>query len=239
MQLCYEQGFLTRDQVRRWLLVTDGLKNELAARTVADRSMNYLLAGKLIDLFGAKFYRDAKPVSSIRGTQKGIQFLLSAGLIPGASTTVPEETEFYGHDNTVTEIRLVWERLVNKLQWYSEKILRSEIRTEVPDAHAMFFSNKHQEPVSLAIEVELTAKSHERYVAKFKAYADDPKYDNILYFSANANITKLIHNISKGITEKIFVCQKDEFLQHGAATRFSSHSDHFTFNERVNCVTRK
>lgn len=251
MQLCYEHGFLTNEQLRRWMWFEESLKNDQTARSISNRSVNYLRESGFVENCRVKIDidKDKEPVESVRITESGKQALEDFGVIPkgmalfsgaeGDRKSKDDNRKQYSHDFYLTEIRFLWERLVNRVQWYPDRLFRGWENNQYPDAYVTYFSNPLQDQISLALEVEQTAKSHERYVAKFKAYATEAKYDNILYFSANPNITKLIHEISKGITERIYVCQTDEFLKNRAATRFSSHSDHFIFNERVNCVARK
>lgn len=51
MRVCYEQGFLTKKQIRRWVLYRYGLKNMQTARSVALRGLDYLQGEKLIEDF--------------------------------------------------------------------------------------------------------------------------------------------------------------------------------------------
>lgn len=237
MRFCYEQVFLTRRQIRRWIQYQYKLKNEETARSVVIRSLRYLQDERLVEVVTIYNKKDAE---AIRVTTKGLAVLQDNGAIAAHEITPTKfDSEQVKHDLLVTDIRIGWVGILPpRYFWCSERLLQTKNTDQIPDAMLTLFSDSTKGVVKIAIEVERFQKSSARYEKKFRDYEAGTAYDLVYYFSANAEITKAIHEVSRGLSNVIFVSQIDEFLKFGSEARMVSHSDHYQIQERISCVKR-
>ena len=197
--------------------------------------MQYLASDGLIEIFKIHHSTDSE---AFRVTAKGMAVLLDYGLADSKDVAaLSNEADQIRHDLYATDVRLIWEQISPRSQWCSERLLKSTNREQIPDAVLAFYSGELLENISIAIEIELTQKSSSRYHKKFTDYESGP-HDFVFYFAGNPTIASAIYEVSKDISDVIFVCEIDDFLKHESLTRFASHNDHFVLQERIPCVKR-
>lgn len=234
LRLCYEQGFLTRRQVKKWLEFGSGLKTKETAKTVSIRALNRLREERLIEFFQINQVTDRE---AFRVTARGMALLLDTGIFQKRDLVSSPDPEQIRHDIVATDIRLTWAQILPQYIWRSDRLLRGEKSDNFPDAKLTFLGGKSLGETRAAIEVELTQKGRARYEKKFHEYENDEgEYDIVFYFTKNQQITNVIHEVSRGVTDLIFVCQVDDFLKNKAATRMASNNDHFHVHERILCA---
>ncbi len=238
MRLCFEQGFLTNRQVWQWSLNRYVLKTEQSGRSVAARSLRYLKAEKLIEVVDVKSVGENQV---LRVTPKGAQCLINHGLIQERDQKIaPPEMDYIVHDILVTDIRLKWEQIMlKKSDWYSERILRADPNPKghLPDAVMAIVFNDPTSTVNIAVEVEVTQKSRSRYEKKLQDFEDGP-YDLMFYFTQNDAIGAMVHEVSRGITDLVYVCRSEDFLKSGREAWLASHKERFQIQTRMPCVKR-
>lgn len=233
LKLCYEQGFVTRGHLKKWMDSRFRMASLDSAKTVSLRALHFLRDQKLIEFFPTY---NGQHREAARITAKGLGLLLDRRCItPQKLVPVNTDPDQISHDLLVTEIRIMWSRLMPSAGWCSERLLKSEDRDRIPDAVLSFFFGGLLKNYSIAIEVELTQKSRSRYFQKIQSY-ENSAFDFIFYFTSGDAISAAIHEVSKDITTKVFTCSIDEFLDHGSEACFVSHQDHFKLKERFPCV---
>lgn len=231
MLMCYEQKFMTRRQLMRWVSRVRSLKNMESAKSAVIRSMHHLMQERLVEIF--PIY-ETKEREAMRLTKKGWHRL--ADFIPILKNSKAPQSEApsqVAHDLTATDIRLTWEEILLRGSWISENSFWRFQSEHIPDA-ILNFNRGTNENYAISIEVELTQKSRERYEKKFEAFEDsDPGY--IFYFSKDQAITNVIHEVSKNITDAVYVCQIDEFFRQREKAELAAHHERCRIEEKIPC----
>lgn len=230
LRVCFEQGFLTRRQVISWLGRENKTMKAESARTVCVRTMKRLWNAGLIGKF--KIEDQVAERQGIKVTKRGLNLLWKNGAVFSNDSAGYSDSDQIKHAIKVTDIRLAWERLLPWALWCSERYLQDNRNEHCPDAELVFIGGNRMQKMTAAIEVELTQKSESRYEKKFKHYQDS-HYDIVFYFTNHIRTTNMIHDVSRGISDIIFVCDIDEFLGRGGEARMASHNDHFQIKERI------
>jgi hypothetical protein len=231
LMFCFEQYFLTREQIGQWLMVAYGLKNENAAKVVAIRIVQLLMGNKLIEKFySSRLGRHA----AFRVTKRGIRQLQEEKFIRTEPDVVKIGVENILHDQKVTEIRLAWEAIAQIEDWFPERQLKNGGKEQVPDAVMVAPWKPDGRMVRIGIEVELTQKSRIRYDEKFAEYKKGP-YDFVFYFVSGKAIRNAVMELSYFRTDKVYVCLIDDFFKQGVNTLMcitGRHSPGFYIRDR-------
>lgn len=117
------------------------------------------------------------------------------------------------HDLLITDLRLIFELMLPRSRWTSERFLRFEQGDQVPDGLLCYFDGHDRKYKTVAIEVELNQKSKIRYKKKIQDYIKDDSIDMVIYFVTKESVANIIHGYSYLHTDKIYVCYLDEFLK--------------------------
>lgn len=127
-------------------------------------------------------------------TRKGVRHLRKKKLSGGLRPIEKVNDKTWEHDEIVTEVRIVFERLLGFTEWIPERILKKEnIRKKVPDA---LVSNGKQHYV---IEVELNLKNKRYYERVLPDLSIQySQADAILYIMKDETDMKWLMNQAKG-----------------------------------------
>ncbi len=170
LKMCLEQKFMTLFQISRMFFPE--------SRNILQVPMKRVRTLVKADLLKAVTLRvDAKRlyVATSRGVSLLRQKNLSGGL--GALKELNDKT--WEHDATVTDVRIIFEKLLDFKNWTPERVLKSaNVRKKVPDG--IVWNEKHR----FILEVELTLKNKRYYERAFddmciKHYPEG----NILYIA--------------------------------------------------------
>jgi len=170
VKMCLEQKFMTLFQISRMFFPE--------SRNILQVPMKRVRTLVKADLLKAVTLRvDAKRlyVATSRGVSLLRQKNLSGGL--GALKELNDKT--WEHDATVTDVRIIFEKLLYFKNWTPERVLKSaNVRKKVPDG--IVWNEEHR----FMVEVELTLKNKRYYERAFddmcmKHYPEG----NILYIA--------------------------------------------------------
>ena len=170
VKMCLEQKFMTLFQISRMFFPE--------SRNILQVPMKRVRTLVKADLLKAVTLRvDAKRlyVATSRGVSLLRQKNLSGGL--GALKELNDKT--WEHDATVTDVRIIFEKLLKFKNWTPERVLKSaNVRKKVPDG--IVWNEEHR----FMVEVELTLKNKRYYERAFddmciKHYPEG----NILYIA--------------------------------------------------------
>lgn len=233
LKLCYEQGILTKRQLRHWLFHRFALKNEATAKTVATRISRYLCDQNYIKVFSIPSVRDKQAFSI---TAKGMSVLLDQGYQFSQKMNQTSWTDDQvRHDVMASDVRLAWEQVLPKCYWYPELLLKNNSLNPMPDALMGYYSGSLVTNVTIAMEIEMTQKSQDRYIKKFREY-EQSLFDLVFYFTAKSSIADMVLKTSKNISDIIYVVDLEAFINNPVETSFVSHSDKFTIKEKMEHV---
>lgn len=238
LKLCYEQGLLTRRQLRTWLLQRYALKNVASAKSAAIRILASLRDQSLVNIFSVQTDCDKEAFCL---TAKGLSALLDNGFrFTQKHKEVIWTPDKINHDIKVTDVRLSWENMLPKCYWYPELFLKLNHPEPLPDALMGYYSAKLISHVTVGIEVELTQKSRSRYYKKFKAYSlKESPFDLIFYFTTSQTISNKILEVSAGASNTIYVIDLELFVQNPIEAEFVSHSKKFSIKEKMEYVWKE
>lgn len=175
LELCYEQQFLTLDQVSRFFF--GGYIGNASRRMSSLRSLGLLRTQSVLTL-GGKVEILRVTARGRTEARKGSKYLIPQVRQVGFSTL--------SHDAMVidTRVRLqsLWEAT-----WIPERVLKHEKLAQVPDGVLVFQSGK-----KVAVEVENSLKGKARYQRIWKAYQDGPSLALVLYVVASERLLSRI-----------------------------------------------
>jgi hypothetical protein len=139
-------------------------------------------------------------------TSQGAKLLKERNLSSGLRAVKEIDYRTWTHDEWVTDVRIVFEKLLDIQGWVSERILKkSNDRKKVPDG--LIPRNKHW---SIMIEVERTLKKKRYYERIFsEAYVRYPREDIILYLMANSRDKTWLMERAKSWKHIYFATMKD------------------------------
>lgn len=183
-----EQKFLTFDQVARWFPEGDPNprcppKDAPTAGTLRRRSRpgSWYVRERLRKLVAFDVLRRVpifvEASAALLPGRTGFELLEGAGRDRGLPRLDAIDWKNFGHDRALTDLRWLFEKQFGA-RWQSERVLRHDLRLRnPPDAIATLGG------LTIAVELELTRKNLERYLAIIQRYLawEDPKLDQILY----------------------------------------------------------
>ncbi|MGB8932416.1 MAG: hypothetical protein WCC48_14330 [Anaeromyxobacteraceae bacterium] len=187
-----EQKFLTFDQVARWFPEGEPNphcrpKSAPTAGTLRRRSRpgSWYVRERLRKLVAFDVLRRVpifvEASAALLPGRTGFELLEGAGLDRGLPQLDAIDWKNFGHDRALTDLRWLFEKQFGA-RWQAERVLRRELGLRnPPDAIATMGGR------TIAIELELTRKNLERYLAIIQRYLawGDPRLDQILYVLPN------------------------------------------------------
>lgn len=206
---CFEQYFLSRDQIKAWFTHKHGIKNSHSLRTIIPRY--YFQHKKLIETHRLADL-DYVPLTSL--SRRGVKALKEFGAIPSEASYESFPFLKYKHDHTAADVRLLLEKILPIDRWTPDRFLKSEMEYQIPDGVMQLYSAMKGDYSCIAIEVELTRKSKYRYIDKFRFYKFADEYDCVYYFVDDEKLHKLIFDLAAEMTKKVYVTYMDELLAH-------------------------
>lgn len=230
MKYIFDQYFLSRDQIKRWIERHSQLKSGNSVKVVANRRINQLKKSKLIKDYHS-FLPEIGDLFFL--TSGGLNLLKSINLIPDHNQySIPISNKII-HDYMASEIRFSLEKVIPHSKWVSDRLMMAGDEDKLPDAYFEFDIKSNNQPLKIAIEVELTQKSKFRYETKFRDYLKTD-YSLVLYFTKNRSLRDLIVELSKDTSNLIFATHIDDFLKNGSQASLNSYQKYLTFQEIFN-----
>lgn len=237
LMLCFEQGVLTKKQIKFWLETNYDFQNKKSLGVVATRVIKFLTKNDYIKEYP---FVVAKEKEFYAITQKGYKFLLSYGLILSREISLPIlEMEKLKHDLFITDVRLVWENILSNIKWTSERWIRHQNEDQIPDGIMAYYTPKVMRYINIGIEIELTQKSSARYEKKFHDFRNKKSLDMMIYFAQSEAIRNMIIKSSSQISGRVYVTDLNEFLTKKEGACLKSHNDEFVIGDRFYCVKRE
>lgn len=228
LKFCFDQYFMSRKQIGQWLKLKSKISSEKSLDIITKRVMSFLLKTRLLGAQKA-FVLKCQEVYCV--TRDAFSLLMDCGMLPGFASYVGMDMEKINHDYAATDIRLAWEEIAKIESWTSDRLLRTDANDHTPDAEMSYYSARKNQSFTFAIEVELSQKSQERYNSKFKYYQSSP-FSLVFYFVSNETLKKKILECSQGVTNKIFVCLIDDFLQKKSEAVLTSNLEQTVIGSR-------
>ena len=160
---------------------------------------------------------------------KGEKLLRSNGCSGGLGAVKRIDARNLEHDLLVTEIRIIFEKLLCLMGWKSERLLRKELQKQkVPDGMVC-----GPDGINFVIEVERTLKRKEYYEKNFRkmCITEFPSENElILYIMANETEKKRLMKLAKS-WDRIFFTTTREVLEMKYTLTFeNSQSESFKLN---------
>lgn len=188
LEWAHVQKFLMFDQVARWFPERDpsphrASKDKPTAGTLRRRARpgSWYLQERLRKLVGFGVLRRV-PVfteasSALLPGRVGFELLSGASRSHGLPRLDSIDWKNFPHDRAATDIRWIFEKQL-EARWKPERVLRHLLGSrQMPDAIV------EVNGLSIAVEVELTRKSIDRYMRIIERYLGwtAPRLDNVLY----------------------------------------------------------
>jgi len=235
MTFCYEQLFLVRSQMIQWLMRKYKLKNFASADIAMRRILKLLKQLELINSSRSGFldYREMIVIN-----EKGISALKDKGYLPEHAVRAEIDETKINHDFMATEVRLILEKIINCMAYIPDRLLRYHQQPQLPDAQIIYFSPKANREAKIAVEVEMTLKSRERYRKKFIDYQKS-QYDLLFYFVNQNSIKGAILEESKAVTQMVFVCSIDELITKQDKAEMVSNDETIVLGDRFHCAANQ
>ena len=170
LKMCLEQKFMTLFQISRMFFPESRNVWQVPMKRVRTLVKADLLKAVTLRVDAKRLY-----VATSRGVSLLRQKNLSGGL--GALKELNDKT--WEHDATVTDVRIIFKKLLDFKNWTPERVLKSaNVRKKVPDG--IVWNEKHR----FIVEVELSLKNKRYYERAFndmciKHYPEG----NILYIA--------------------------------------------------------
>ena len=170
LKMCLEQKFMTLFQISRMFFPE--------SRNILQVPMKRVRTLVKADLLKAVTLRvDAKRLYV--ATSRGVSLLRRKNLSGGLGALKELNDKTWEHDATVTDVRIIFEKLLDFKNWTPERVLKSaNVRKKVPDG--IVWNAEHR----FMVEVELSLKNKRYYERAFddmciKHYPEG----NILYIA--------------------------------------------------------
>ncbi|OGW69386.1 MAG: hypothetical protein A2036_03515 [Omnitrophica bacterium GWA2_50_21] len=153
VKMCLEQKFMTLFQISRMFFPESRNVWQVPMKRVRTLVKADLLKAVTLRVDAKRLY-----VATSRGVSLLRQKNLSGGL--GALKELNDKT--WEHDATVTDVRIIFEKLLEFKKWTPERVLKSaNVRQKVPDG--IVWNERHR----FIVEVELTLKNKRYYERAF------------------------------------------------------------------------
>lgn len=231
LRLCLDQGILLDRQVTSWIHANYKYGSQNAVRSVQSRLFKRLKSLKWVE--------SKKSATTLRQqlcvSKDGIEVLRDAGYLTEPVQYRGFDPIFENHNILATDVRLAWQGMIQIAFWETERVMRSRGTEVIPDACFVYHDGELNEGFLIANEIELTQKSEPRYVEIFKQYQRS-QYNFVFYYVSNLRLKDLILEISKPLSNKIFVCLVSEFVQNQSETWFHSNFGTFKIGERFKLI---
>lgn len=227
LKFCMDQNFLFPDQVKQWLFQNYKYRSLNSARVMSIRLLNELENAQLIEIKRSQYAKRKK----INVTSRGLDLLTQNGLLAQSAYYRPLDDRQEVHDTYVTDVRLAWEKHLKPVCLETERMIKSSGDEQIPD---FYFDCDFQGKVyRFANEVELTQKSEVRYQKIFSCYQES-SYKCVFYYVVSESLKSTLLDISKHSTNKLLVCNLNEFLESPSQVKaysiFGEHSFRKIFN---------
>lgn len=208
-RLILEQKFLTRPQIVEHIY--ERHQSAAAARLQKLVRARYLRAKRVFVSEPQSYLLGAVGVEALKAAGYAVGVVQGFPVTYGVNLPKPQpeiEVSNYEHDKKVTNIRFLWEGTGLARDWQSEKFLKMGRRRDrkVPDG---FFTVAER---GIAIEVELKAKSSDRYRKIIDAYLYDSRVYCVFYICKEAKILRKICRLVQKMATMTTVPQKPFFF---------------------------
>ena len=222
LRLCYVQGFMTRNQVMTWLMQNYPITNTASGNAVTHKIVTFLVSESLVEKIRSPFLNSGEIIIP---TLKGVKILRDRGLVPDYCAFSPVDDAKLYHDFMATNVRLLLERFPGIYNWQTDKEFRSCEFSTLPDAIAVFDTEKAVSQ-KLALEFELSQKSSSRYNKKFIEYQNSD-YSVVIYFVSSKKLGETVLESSHEVSGKIFICELDDLLTNKDHAYIKSNREEF------------
>lgn len=228
LRLCLEQNVLLDRHVTSWIH-----KNYHYAASNSVRAIRSRLFKKIKKSKWAEFRKSSVFLcKQFCVSKEGIDVLRDFGFLTEAVQYRSIEPKFENHNILAIDVRFTWESMQDLAYWETERFIKASSSEIIPDARFVYHEGVLNDGVFVANEIELTQKSETRYRDIFKHYQDS-KYGFVFYYVPNHKLKDLILEISKPLSNKVYVCLVDEFIKNKAETIFYSNFGSFKIGERM------
>lgn len=224
LKFCVEQNFLFPHQVKWWLFQNYSYANLESARGMSKKLLKNLEKARLIEMRPSQYARRKKA----NVTSKGLDLLVQNGLLSPSICYRPLDDRQESHDTYVTDVRLAWEKCIKPVCFETERLVKVLGEEQIPD---FYFDCDFQGKIyRFANEVELTQKSESRY-QKIFSYYQESSYKCVFYYVLSESLKTTLLNISKDFTNKLLVCNIEEFLESPAGVKVYSNFGEHSFQK--------
>ncbi len=196
LEFCLEQKFMTLDQIARMFFPETGKVFNWPMKCVRKLVHERLLVAEKPGFCKHTLYRV---------TTKGASLLRKHGLGGGLRAIERIDTRTWEHDLWVTDVRIIFYRILGLKHWRAERLLKQEQEGKVPDG-IVSYSN-----TDLVIEVERSLKK-KRYYEKtlldtsIRQFRDE---ESILYITADERDMRWLMKQAKGWVRIYFATISD------------------------------
>ncbi len=222
LKMCLEQKFITLKQITRMFFSESPNEFDWPMKCVRKLVNTGLLRGVRPHFSSQVLYVV---------TPKGVKCLKKHNLSSGLRAIKKIDERSFEHDEWVTDVRIIFEKLLGFTHWIPERVLKKKnVRKKVPDGIATHDDDRHIE--QYVIEVERTLKNKRAYEKIFlnTCITDYPK-GTILYIAANETDKTWLMKQAGG-WESIYFTTMDELLQMNWRVRLQSKSFEFVLERQ-------
>ncbi len=196
LKFCLEQKFATLLQIGKMFFPKSRDIFHRPAKRVCDLVNEGLLKAEQLRVCEKKLYVT---------TKAGVKLLKKKGLHSGLEAVNGLDTRTLEHDEMVTEVRIIFDRLLGTSEWTPERILKQKaVRAKVPDGMVKYFVT------NFAVEIERTLKN-KRYYEKifYSEYTRQEGVHGILYIMNSESDMKWLMNQAKDFDQIYFTTMED------------------------------
>jgi len=206
LKFCLEQKFATLLQIGKMFFPNSRDIFHRPAKRVCGLVNAGLLKAEQLRVCEKKLYVT---------TREGVKLLKQNNLESGLHAVDGLDTRTLEHDEQVTEVRIIFDRLLGLREWTPERILKQTAeKKKVPDGVVKYFKRK------FAIEVERTLKNKRCYEKIFySAFTRQEGVDGILYIMNSESDMKWLMNEAKDFREILFTTMESlNYMPYGYAS---------------------
>ena len=200
MQLLFENKIVSREQIGNRFFPN-------VCKDTVNRRLRKIVGLGLIKKTTA--YVGRKAISGYSLTLNGLDKIKPT--LPYEIKTKATRSECPLHDIALNDIRKAFETKATVQSYYTENILQARIDFKNDEwfkpfvelnSDAMVAVDSKVGTLHLAIEFDLTHKSHRRYQRKLNAYYREDKIDGVLYVCADEYILQTLHKLDNKAAER-------------------------------------
>ena len=205
LKFCLEQKFATLLQIGKMFFPESRDIFHRPVKRVCELVNEGLLKAEQLRVCEKKLYVT---------TKAGVKLLKQKGRDHGLQAVGGLDTRTLEHDETVTEVRIIFDRLLGLSQWTPERVLKQKaVKAKVPDGLVEYHA------WNFAVEVERTLKNKRYYEKIFNSdYTRQDGIYGILYIMNSESDMKWLMNEAKDTQGVFFTTLQDlDCMPYGKA----------------------